>query len=359
MAPAARVWSRNAVIWTTLITALAVPATARAQNGRDDLLNCYYNARTSDPAKARACLQSAVDKYPTDPIASLELAYLLDGEGHKRDAFKIFDRVAHHGDDRARRKQACAAAEVLAPLARKQLSTPAFAEVYAAPDYYSNIRTGTLPFEVRAGIEPAARSEIYGQLRLLADSNSGRNSAGESPIYFDNVLTFAGGARAQPFAKVGLVFLVETGRAYDLIDRNRPRWRFDERAGAIYYGEWSMASACPQHVSMPFRPVLDAYGESLYFSRYDDNWISTLRIRPGLRAVETSTFSLDVHVHLFGMTDTNGVASNHFVEIGPAARLTPDRRRPGRLAWETVWRYFQDGRRDVVTRVRAEYGFRW
>lgn len=359
MAPTPRPWSRYAVIWAALITALAVPAAASAQSERDDLLNCYYNARTTDPAKARACLESAVRKYPSDPIASLELAYLLDKEGRKRAAFALFDRVAHHAEDPEKRKQACGAAEVLAPLARKRLPAPAFVETYAAPDYYDNIHTGTLPLDIRAGVEPFSRTEVYGQLRLLADTNSGKTAGGQPQIYFDNALTIAGGARVQPFAKIGLVLLSETGRAYDLIDRGRPRWRFDERAGAVYYGEWSMTSACPRGFSTPFRPVLDVYGESLFFSRFDKNVISDVRIRPGLRAVETSTLSLDVHFHAAAMTDTNADPSNRFFEFGPGARLAPDRRRPGRLAWETVWRHYTDGRRELQTRLRVEYGLRW
>lgn len=378
---------------TAAAGALFGPCSVHAQTERNEQLNCFYAARAEEPAKARSCLQSLLASSPSDTTAWLELgyfelalndneaaleafskaialdpgneqarmqtAYLLDTLDRKRQAVQVFNGLARSAADPARRAQACRAAEVLAPLAARRVPRPYFVEVYTAPDYYSHIETATFPFEMRAGVSPGAtgRAEFYGHTRILTDSRS-TVTTGEPEVYFDNFLTIGAGMRIRPFARVGLVLLTEVGRAYDLIEQDRERWRGDARAGAIYYSAWGTRSACPAALSAPWRPVLDVYGEALYFSRYDDNVISTLRVRPGLRVLEAATMSLDAQLHAFGMVDTNREDFNNFVEFGPGAAFTPDRRRAIRVGWETVWRHFRDGRHDVVTRVRIEYGIR-
>ena len=109
---------------------------------------------------------------------------------------------------------------------------------------------------------------------------------------------------------------------------------------------------------MPMRPVLEVYGSSFYFSRYE-NVISFLRVRPGLRVLETARLSLDANLHVGGSADTVGEDFNNLFELGGGAILTPDRRFGLRIGFETVYRQFKGGTHDVVTRVRLEYGARF
>jgi tetratricopeptide (TPR) repeat protein len=406
----------------------ASTATAAQVPERDRLLNCFYEARESNPDQARSCLATLLDMHPADVQALLELgffeiaqkrdaaaidalssavaagssradvraqlgylylarqepepalesfrgalaidpsneqvrmqtAYLLDAMGREREAKQVFEVVERETRDVARRRQACAAAEVLAPLANRRLRDPYFVDIYAAPDWYSNIDVATLPLRLRAGVTtgPGDRIELFGENSLLADNESTDTTPAGPVIFFDNVNVISGGASVQPFSSIGLSASVNVGGAYDLVVQESDRWRLDVRTGLQYYGAWQYASRCPSGVTMPMRPVLEVYGSSFYFSRYE-NVISFLRVRPGLRVLETARLSLDANLHVGGSVDTVGEDFNNLFELGGGAILTPDRRFGLRIGFETVHRQFKGGTHDVVTRVRVEYGARF
>jgi tetratricopeptide (TPR) repeat protein len=309
---------------------------------------------------ALANFEAALALEPANEQVLMQTAYLLDGLGRKSEARRLFDRVAQTSTNDAVRRQACGAADVLGPLAMRRLPRPYYVDIYTAPDRHSNIDVATLPLRVRGGVAvgPGDRLELFSQAAILADNRSRPLNQPGPVIYFDNVLTVGGGASIQPFASIGLTASLEVGTAYDLIDRLRDPWRFDARGGVQYYDTWQYASRCPSTLSVPLRPVLETYGSSFYFSRYE-NLITSLRLRPGLRVLETARMSLDANLHLAGVVDTAGDAYNNLYEIGGGAILTPDRRVGLRLGIETVQRRFRDADHDVVTRVRVEYAARF
>jgi hypothetical protein len=404
----------NCVAIVVVFLALVpTPAEARQVSERDKLLNCFYDARTSRPDEARSCLVRLLAAQPADTQALLELGFFEVAQKKDAAAIDAFNRAVAAGSTRAdvraqlgylhlargehelavanfeaaialdpsnqqlqmqkgfvldelgREREALTvfdlvAADMLAPLAKRRVPRPYYVDIYTAPDWYSNIDVATLPLRVRGGVAvgPGDRIELFGQTSVLADNRSRLVDQAGPIIYFDNVLVVGGGARIQPFASIGLTVSAEIGGAYDLFDRLRDPWRFDARTGAQYYGAWGHASRCPASLSVPFRPVLEAYGESMYFSRYD-NLISSLRLRPGLRILETARMSLDANLHLAGIVDTERQDFNNLFEIGGGAIFTPDRRLGVRLAVETVQRRFRGGDHDVVTRIRVEYGARF
>jgi tetratricopeptide (TPR) repeat protein len=297
---------------------------------------------------------------PANEQVQMQKGFVLDQIGRKREAQQVFDLVAKQSSSDAVRRQACSAAEVLAPLAMRRLPRPYYVDIYTAPDWYSSIDVATLPLRVRGGVAvgPGDRIELFGQTSILADNRSRLTDQAGPIIYFDNVMVLGGGASFQPFASIGLTVSTEIGAAYDLFDRQREPWRFDARTGLQYYGAWQHASRCPASLSVPLRPVFEAYGASIYFSRYD-NLISSARLRPGLRILESARMSLDANLHLAGIVDTEGEDFNNLFEIGGGVILTPDRRLGLRLGIETVQRRFRDGDHDVVTRIRVEYAARF
>lgn len=319
----------------------------------------YLYLDRGDRESALKNFRSASEIDPDNELVRMQTAYVLDGLGRKREAAKLFADIARVSSDDARRRQACGAAEVLAPLATKQLPAPYFADIYTAPDWYSNIDTATLPLRLRSGatLGPGDRIDVFGQFAMIADNRSSGAHPGPV-IYFDNVAILGGGATVRVPQLPGVVMTVTMGGAYDLIDQQRDRWRFDLRAGAEYYNTWGTAGRCPASISAPFRPLLEAYGSSYYLSRYDD-LISAVRLRPGLRVLESARTSLDVHLHVAGVFDTAGLDYNNLFEIGGGLILAPDRRLGLRLGLETVRRQFQGGNRDVVTRARIEYSARF
>jgi tetratricopeptide (TPR) repeat protein len=416
------------VLTAAVIASVLWPNALAAQvPERDRLLNCFYGARTQDPAAARNCLQELLGKFPQDTQALLELgffevvqerpdaaidaferalrsgaqradvfaqlgylrlargqtedalknfraaleldpaneqvrmqtAYVLDSLGDEREAASIFNAIAAATTDPARRRDACRAAEVLAPLATRRLPRPFYSEIYTAPDYHSQIDVATLPLRLRAGVEfgETAHTEVYGQLAMLKDNRSGPTPPGPV-IYFDNVLVLGGGITFRPTFAQGLALFADIGQAYDLIDQGRERWRYDARSGGEYFRTWAMMSRCPDDVTFPFRPVLEVYGASVYFTRYS-NLISYARLRPGLRALESARTSIDVYLHLFGVFDTAGEVYNNEFEIGPGLMVTPDRHLSLRVGAEVVRRQFKDGSHDVSGRVRIEYAVRF
>lgn len=336
------------------IAAGSTRADVRAQLG-------YLHLARNERELALESFEGGLALDPTNEQMRMQTAYLLDAMGRKRDAYRLFDLVAKQSTTDTVRRQACSAADVLAPLAMRRLPGPYYVDVYAAPDWYSNIDVATLPLRLRSGaaVGPGNRIELFGQAAMLSDSRSSAPSPQPGPvIYFDNLTLVGGGASVQPFASIGLTVSAELGAAYDLIDQGRERWRLDTRVGVQYYGTWQHASRCPPGLSVPLRPVLEAYGTSMHFSRYD-NLITSLRLRPGLRVLETARTSLDANLHVAGIVDTAGEDYNNLLELGGGAILTPDRRRGLRLAFETVQRRFRGGQRDVVTRIRVEYAVRF
>jgi hypothetical protein len=121
---------------------------------------------------------------------------------------------------------------------------------------------------------------------------------------------------------VPLTIFAEHGQAYDRLDRNRERWRSDTRAGFLFYKEWNAHLPC-ESTAAPYRFVSDFYADAIYFSRYDGNWISYLRFRPGYRLYEDAISAVDGYLHLANNTDTQNVSGNRFYEsgLGVAFRL--------------------------------------
>ncbi len=310
--------------------------------------------------EAIAAFRRSLARDPKQEVIEMQIAFLLDETNRKGEAYRTFRRVARKTRDDARFRTACKATNVLGFAATKVLPEPWFGEFYMAPEWRPNLKTGIFPFEMRLGAtvlrEP--RVELYGSLRINYDSRSTVTPLGPQ-IFFDNAIIPAFGVRAYPLPKIPLSFFAEIGAGYDLIDRGRSRWRTDFRVGAAYFKEWNMTSACPRGVTFPFRFVADLYADANFFTRFDDNFIATVRARPGIRVMETAFSNIDLYVLVFGSVDSDRLDFNNVIELGPGVAFTPRTDLNLRLRVEGVYRMFINGERDWDPRIRLEVFFRF
>ena len=120
-----------------------------------------------------------------------------------------------------------------------------------------------------------------------------------------------------------------------------------------------MTSACPRGVTFPFRFVADLYADANFFTRFDDNFIATVRARPGIRVMEMAFSNIDLYVLVFGSVDSDRLDFNNVIEVGPGMVYTPRTDLNLRLRVEGVYRMFINGERDWDPRLRLEVFFRF
>lgn len=385
-------WLRPAAL--VLGSGSALIGASAAQASADDVLNRYYAAQANDPAAAFTALSAAAATYPDDPRIQLEAGYHLLRQKQPAEALPWFERAAVLQPARADlarqigyiRKELGQNADALAAfeqaveldpadeLARaelaylRQAAAPAsnapadrfFAETYAAPEYNSHWGMAVLPVQARVGVvladQPAV--ELYAGVRINVDSRSGAGPFGPE-VFTDNMAAVAAGLRVRPLP--GLALFVEAGGAYDLANRGRARWRGDLRGGFMYYADWNMA---PPPAGLPtsdrriwgLRPVADVYADGIYYSRYADNVLFSVRARPGLRLAESERLAFDIYLHGAAGFDTKGLRDNRFAELGSGAALRLLRWPGVTLRAEGVQVYRDGGLAAYTTaRVRVEH----
>jgi hypothetical protein len=215
--------------------------------------------------------------------------------------------------------QACGAYANLRGVPGRLMPKPFFAEYYVAPEYRTHFGVTVVPVEARVGASFGIAKTViepYLSARLTYDSRSGTGVFGPQ-IYFDNAFVPAAGIRVRPHVDLPFFLFGEAGAGYDIVDRNRTRWRDDLRGGYVAYYEWNMGLGCPltERVTFPFRPIADFYSDGVYYTRYQ-NFILYGRVRPGLRLVETDSIALDGYALIAGTTDSKGLADNRQLEVG-------------------------------------------
>jgi tetratricopeptide (TPR) repeat protein len=353
---------------SALFFALTIPAfAARKKPDLNSQMNRFYELKSKDPKAAKEKLEDIVAAYPNsslaqaemgylltsegkneealehfraaeknapqDPQMSMQLGYVLDSTNRKKEAYKEFEKASLSKDEQVR-EEACLATINLAPVIHKKLPDPYFADVYFSPSYNTRFDDGIFSLNLRGGVNVGPRKEwdVYAGFRGVRDTESRGGNAPQ--IFSDNVGVFALGARYIPLKNIPLSLYAEAGMAYDLLDRNRDRWRDDVRAGALMYTAWGAAPHCPMGWQFPFRHVGNFYADVSVYSRYDWNWIGYARVREGLRVVEKGRSSLDAYLHVGGVVDSDDEFFNNLVEVGPGLAFVPDHR------WNITFRYY-------------------
>ena len=235
----------------------------------------------------------------------------------------------------------------LGTLVTKMLPKPYFAELYTFPFYFSRFDLGVLPVIGRAGItvNPANKAQVYAAYRRTQDSRSGtiegaiiQNSIPQ--IFEDNAAIYSLGFRFNPFKKLPLLAFIEAGQAEDLIYRNRPKWRGDLRGGLVYFKAWGQRPSYTSGVEFPMKWVSTLYADLIYYSRFDNNVIGTMFFRPGIRAMNYQTSTLDFYLANYLILDKNHEFFNNVYYIGPGMALRPTQHLNVVLRLESLQGYY-------------------
>lgn len=267
-----------------------------------------------------------------NPEYALSIAYLYDATHNNRKAFHFFDLASKTNDDIIKKKAELA----MTSLAGSQfqfLPKPFFVETYASPFYFSRFDLGVFPSIARAGItlNDYHHTDAYASWRRTKDNRSGTAQGlaiqtSISQIFEDNVAIYALGLRTYPWPKIPLQTFLEVGQAYDLVDRNRAKWRSDVRGGLVYYNTWGEKPSWTKQLAFPMKWVSTLYADTIYYSRYDDNVIGTAWFRPGLRVATFQSASLDVYMANYLIIDKNREFFNNLYSLGPGIALQPSNR---------------------------------
>ncbi len=272
---------------------------------------------------------------PSNDRVKLQIAYIYDRLGLHKEAYQQFKIVSKSKNPKLA-EIACQALVNLAHYKYKILPNPWFADLYYAPIWRGRFRNLIHPVKFRFGaaLGKHKQFQVYGFVRYTRDV---RSAGGTIPdIFEDNAAIFGVGASVRPFVKIPIFIYLEGGRAYDLIDRNRGRWRRDVRGGVMGYQRWGRGYACNSCLRFPFKPVGDFYGDISFFSRYDNNIIGQLRLRQGLRVLEWGNSSVDVYLKGQYFFDRKHEFYNNVLEFGPGISFVPYNRFPFAIRVERI-----------------------
>lgn len=340
------------------------------------LLDEFYHLKKHNKKAAWILIKQIIQRYPHNLLALKEGGFLAIDEHHRADAIVYFKKAydlsykadlamqlaylydepdsgseqltdkywAYHyfnlatkNTDKSLTLRAQNALTNLAGLQTKAFPSPFFSELFFDPLSQSRFGLTIRPFIGRIGIEQNNRfqTKTYFMLRQTQDNKS--YNLGQLPqIYEDNVRITGVGAQISPFPSIPIVSFIEAGRAYDLVYRNRDRWRNDVRAGFMYYNELGAPPAYFERLQVNMKYYSTLYGDATYFSRYNNNIIATLKTHQGIRLAQYKSSMLNLYVSGRMIEDTRREFFNNIAELGPGIGFIPSNRYRVELRYEHI-----------------------
>ena len=329
----------------------------------------YYAVKGLDHSAAERLIKMVIIKQPNDVQALKEAGFLAVADGRKVEAAAYFTRayalshqpdiamqlgylyeqlndipmayhyfhLATHADDK---KIALCDENQLTNCVGQQTKTlpaPYFAEAFFNPFTQDYFGLTVLPFVGRLGLEQnnRFRTKEYVFLRRTQDNRSA--TLGQiSQIYEDDVQIMGAGLQVRPFKPFPMIAFVEAGEAYDLVYRNRNRWRGDLRSGLMYYQDFGTRPAYFNDIKVGHDYYSDWYGDVTYFSRYNNNVIGLIRTHQGIRLLQYQSSMVNVYITGRVISDTRREFYNNIAEIGPGISFVPSNRLNVQLRYERV-----------------------
>ncbi len=330
------------------------------------LMSRFYTLKQINKNAAWELIQHIITRYPQNSNALKEGAFLALELHHKAQAIRYFKRAyaltkdphlamqlgylyndsvqtkAHTNNNywsyhyfneasktlaKEQQLQAEQAKSTIAGYQTKALPTPYFGEFFFAPFSQSRFDLTVVPMIGRLGIEQNNRwrSKTYFVFRRTEDNKS--INAGQVPqIYEDNVQVIGVGAQASPLPLIPLTAFAEIGKAYDLIDQNRDRWRNDVRGGFIFFNEFGARPTYYDTVVTNFAYYSALYADASYFSRYDNNIIANAKTHQGIRLLQYHSSMVNLYVTGRVIEDSNRDFFNNIAEVGPGIGFIPSNR---------------------------------
>lgn len=300
----------------------------------------YLQIRLNKQNEAIQSVRKAEQLAPQDEQLKLQEAYLLNQQKRNKEALVIFKDLSASSDPEIASK---AQQSVLNLSASAVPST--FKDVYFAPSYESRYDDFIFPLKMRYGKNlDNGRAQVYGFVNLNRDTKS---KGGVRPEIIDeNAVTVGVGANYQPWQSIPVRAYLEVGGSYDLIDRNRDKFRESVVGGVTGYQEWYANPAVEQRTIWNDY-FTDLYGNVASYSREDYNVIADLRLRSGFNVYRGEAGTVQTYGKLHTLADSEGENYNNLFEYGAGVAWQPFNYVPVKLRVERLYgRYFKDALAD-------------
>lgn len=304
----------------------------------------YLQIRLNKQNEAIQSVRKAEQLAPQDEQLKLQEAYLLNQQKRNKEALVIFKDLSASSDP----EMASKAQQAVQNLSASVVPST-FKDVYFAPSYESRYDDFIFPLKMRYGKNlDNGRAQVYGFVNLNRDTKS---KGGVRPEIIDeNAVTVGVGANYQPWQSIPVRAYLEVGGSYDLIDRNRDKFRESMVGGVTGYQEWYANPAVEQR-SIWNDYFTDLYGNVASYSREDYNVIADLRLRSGFNLYRGEAGIVQAYGKLHTLADSEGENYNNLFEYGAGVAWQPFNYVPVKLRVERLYgHYFKDALADGTDR---------
>ncbi|EEH69187.1 MULTISPECIES: tetratricopeptide repeat protein [Acinetobacter] len=296
----------------------------------------YLQIRLNKQDQALHSVRKASQLAPQDDQLKLQEAYLLNQLKRDREALPIFKMLAQSNDVEIATKAQQAVQNLSGGTVK-----PVFKDIYFAPSYESRYDDFIFPLKMRYGRNlDNGRAQVYGFMNLNRDTKS---RGGVRPEIIDeNAVTVGVGANYQPWLSIPIRAYLELGGSYDLIDRNRDKFRESVVGGVTGYQEW-YANPSVENRTVWNDYFTDLYGNVASYSREDYNVIADLRLRSGFNVYRGETGTVQAYAKLHALADSEGENYNNLFEYGAGVAWQPFNYVPVKVRVERLYgHYFKD-----------------
>ncbi|MCH7297201.1 tetratricopeptide repeat protein [Acinetobacter higginsii] len=300
----------------------------------------YLQIRLNKQNDAIQSVRKAEQLAPEDDQLKLQEAYLLNQQKRNKEALVIFKNLSTSSDAEIAAK----AQQAVQNLSGASVPST-FKDVYFAPSYESRYDDFIFPLKMRYGKNlDNGRAQVYGFVNLNRDTKS---KGGVRPEIIDeNAVTIGVGANYQPWQSIPIRAYLEVGGSYDLIDRNRDKFRESVVGGVTGYQEWYANPAIEQRTIWNDY-FTDLYGNVASYSREDYNVIADLRLRSGFNVYRGEVGTVQAYGKLHTLADSKGENYNNLFEYGAGVAWQPFNYVPVKLRIERLYgHYFKDALAD-------------
>lgn len=304
----------------------------------------YLQIRLNKQNEAIQSVRKAEQLAPQDEQLKLQEGYLLNQQKRNKEALVIFKDLSASSDP----EMASKAQQAVQNL-RASAIPSTFKDVYFAPSYESRYDDFIFPLKMRYGKNlDNGRAQVYGFVNLNRDTKS---KGGVRPEIIDeNAVTVGVGANYQPWQSIPVRAYLEVGGSYDLIDRNRDKFRESVVGGVTGYQEWYANPAIDQR-TLWNDYFTDLYGNVASYSREDYNVIADLRLRSGFNLYRGEAGTVQAYGKLHTLADSEGENYNNLFEYGAGVAWQPFNYVPVKLRVERLYgHYFKDALADGTDR---------
>jgi len=300
----------------------------------------YLQIRLNKQNDAIQSVRKAEQLAPQDDQLKLQEAYLLNQQKRNKEALALFKGLSTSSDaDIAEKAQ-----QAVQNLSGSTVPST-FKDIYFAPSYESRYDDFIFPLKMRYGKNlDNGRAQVYGFLNLNRDTKS---KGGVRPEIIDeNAVTVGIGANYQPWQSIPIRAYLEVGGSYDLIDRNRDKFRESIVGGVTGYQEW-YANPTAEQRTVWNDYFTDLYGNVASYSREDYNVIADLRLRSGFNVYRGEAGTVQAYGKLHTLADSEGENYNNLFEYGAGVAWQPFNYIPVKLRVERLYgHYFKDALAD-------------